>query len=532
MRKIVSGIVFLLASVMMLHAQNPDEILFRECTRTLSSDEFGGRQPLSSYEKLTLDYIAAKYKESGLEPAADGSYFQKVPMQSIRGQVKDNAMLISGKKGNLTLKGTDEFIIWSQSPENKIKISKRDFVFVGFGINAPEFGWNDYEGLDVKGKIVLIRVNDPGYYDDNLFNGKNMTYYGRWTYKFEEANRQGAAGALVIHETAPASYDWSVVRNSWAGKSISLYSEEKTMSFQGWITNDMAKQVFEKAGRSYEESVTAAQKKGFKSYSLGSKVSLELINDVKLGESANVAGVFRGTDLKDEYIVYTAHWDHFGVGIPIDNDSIYNGAVDNATGVAALIVIANRLNQLPVRPRRSILFVAVTGEESGLLGSEYYTAHPLVPLKKTVANLNMDAYGPKGHARDVILSGAGDAETDKYVIEAAATQGKIVKPGAKGTSGGYYRSDHYNFAKVGVPVILARSGGEYIDPQAEADKRAKHPSKNTYHQPSDEYQSWWDFSGTMDDIYLYYGIGLRLANDSYFPRWNEGIIYKEIREKN
>jgi Zn-dependent M28 family amino/carboxypeptidase len=510
--------------------EKTDEALFREAIQTLASDEFGGRKPLSPHEALTINYIADQFKALGLKPGNGNSYFQPVPLLSVKTQIKKNDILVNGKKGNLTLKPFTDFVLWSQRSETNLKLSKADYVFVGFGINAPEYGWNDYEGVDVKGKIVVILVNDPGFYDDNLFRGKNMTYYGRWTYKFEEANRQGAAGAFVIHDTAPASYDWSVVQNSWTGKNLALYSEDEVQNFKGWVSNASAKLLFEKAGASYDEALAAAKKKGFKSYTLGLKSTIELINDAKIENSANVAGVFEGTDLKDEYIIYSAHWDHFGIGIPVDGDSIYNGANDNASGVAALFVIANRLKQLPQRPRRSILLVAVTGEESGLLGSEYYATHPLFPLNKTVVNLNMDGYAPKHRTRDVILGGAGDAETDKYVIEAAATQGRIVKPAANQTSGGYFRSDHFNFAKVGIPVVLAGGGRDYLDPKAVEEEKAKYGERRTYHQPSDEYKPWWNVAGSLEDIYLYYGIGLRLANDGYFPKWNEGIIYKEIRE--
>jgi Zn-dependent M28 family amino/carboxypeptidase len=515
----------------MIKAQDmTDEALFRDAIQTLASDEFGGRKPLSPHESLTVNYIADKFRSLGLEPANGNSYFQPVPLLSVRTQIKKDEIVVSGKKGNVSFKPFTDFILWSQRSEKNLKLTKAEYVFAGFGINAPEYGWNDYEGIDVKGKIAVILVNDPGFYDDNLFRGKNMTYYGRWTYKFEEANRQGAAGAFVIHETAPASYDWSVVQNSWAGKNLSMYSEDEKLAFKGWIHNDASKKLFEKAGVSYDESIAAASKKGFKGFALGLKSSIELINDAKVENSANVAGVFPGTDLKDEYIVYSAHWDHFGIGIPVDGDSIYNGANDNASGVAALFVIANQLNQLPQRPRRSFLFLAVTGEESGLLGSEYYATHPLFPLDKTVVNLNMDGYAPRHRTRDVILGGSGDAETDRYVTEAAATQGRVVKPAANQTGGGYFRSDHFNFAKVGIPVVLASGGRDYLDPKAVEEEKATYGERRTYHQPGDEYKPWWNVAGSLDDIYLYYGIGLRLANDGYFPKWNEGIIYREIRE--
>ncbi|MDR1745687.1 MAG: M28 family peptidase [Tannerella sp.] len=528
--KKISFLCLFFGIIMAVNAQNPDEEIFRTSIQTLASDEFGGRGPLTSYETKAINYIADQFKKFGLQPVNGDSYFQSVPLQSISTRVKNNSLTINGKKGTLTLRSSDDFIIWSQSLKEKVTLAGAGYVFVGFGICAPEYNWNDYEGIDVKGKIVVILVNDPGYYDDGLFCGKNMTYYGRWTYKFEEATRQGAAGALVIHDTAPASYSWSVIRNSWSSKNLNLRSEKPQMSFQGWISNDAAKRLFEKAGVSYDDAVNAAQKKGFKSFPIAAKSTVELYNTIQTGDTYNVAGILPGTDLKDEYIVYSAHWDHLGIGIPVNNDSIYNGAVDNATGVAGLFVIANKFNLLAQRPRRSIMFLSVSVEESVLLGSDYYSQHPLAPLDKTVVNLNMDCYGPSGRTHDVLISAAGDSETDRYVIEAAAAQGRIVKAAPPSTTGLYYRSDHFSFAKVGVPVIIARGGSEMLDPVAEEKKQAEHPPTNTYHQPSDEYQDWWDFSGTLDDIYLFYGIGLRLANESYFPRWKDGIVYKAIRE--
>jgi Zn-dependent M28 family amino/carboxypeptidase len=509
-----------------------DEELFRTNIRELSGDAFGGRKPLTKYDALARSYIADKFKEAGLEPV-NGSYFQKVPMLAVHTHIKGDEVVLKGAKGSLKLKTMDDIVLWTLHAEKKLKVSNAALVFAGFGINAPEYGWNDYAGLDVKGKIVVVLVNDPGYYDDNLFRGKNMTYYGRWTYKFEEAGRQGAAGILIIHDTAPASYGWSVVQNGRASAVLSLYSEtgnKELVPLQGWITGEAAQKLFGLAGISIDESLAAAKKKGFKAFPLGLKSTIETNNDVEIAESANVAGVLPGTDLKDEYIIYSAHWDHLGIGTPVDNDSIYNGADDNASGVAALILLANRFKQLPQRPRRSILFLSVTGEESGLLGSEYYARHPLFPLGKTVVNLNMDGYGNKGRTHDITLAAAGDSETDRYVMDAAATQGRVVKIAANQTSGGYFRSDHFNFAKVGVPVVLAKGGRDYLDPKAEAERRARYGGKSTYHQPGDEYHDWWDVSGSLEDIYLFYGIGLRLANDGYFPKWNEGVVYKEIRE--
>lgn len=510
-----------------------DEELLRTSIKELSADEFGGRKPLTEYETKSINYIADKFKELGLEPV-NGSYFQEVPLLAVKTNIKNNTVSLKGKKGKLDLKAMDDIVVWTLRAEEKLKVSNADLVFVGFGINAPEYGWNDYEGLDMKGKIAVCLVNDPGYYDDSLFRGKNMTYYGRWIYKFEEASRQGAAGILIIHDEKPASYNWSVVQNGRQTAVLSLNSptgNKEKVALNGWITGESAKKLFDIAGVSLDESLAAAKKKGFKNIPLGVRTTIETKNDVLAASSHNVVGVLPGTDLKDEYIIYSAHWDHLGIGTPVDNDSIYNGADDNASGVAGLFVLANRFKQLPEKPRRSILFISVTAEEQGLLGSQYYAENPLFPLSKTVINLNMDGYGNKARTLDITLAAAGDSDADLYVKEAAATQGRIVKIAKNSTSGGYFRSDHFNFAKVGVPVILAKGGRDFRDPEAVKALTEKYGTRYTYHQPSDEYHEWWDVSGSLEDIYLFYGIGLRLANDGYFPKWSEDSPYKAIREK-
>ncbi|MDR1332548.1 MAG: M28 family peptidase [Tannerella sp.] len=541
MKKLVTAVFLLLLGLApAIHAQVDnaaqegisDEQLLRTSIRELSDDSFGGRKPLTGYEEKTVNYIADKFKALGLQPA-NGSYFQEVPLLSVKTNVKGNAVTLKGKKGSTRLKIMDDMVLWTLHAEKKLKVSKAELVFVGFGINAPEYGWNDYEGIDVKGKIAVMLVNDPGFYDDNLFRGKNyMTYYGRWTYKYEEAGRQGAAGALIIHETAAASYGWSVVQNGRASDILSLNSptgNKELVALQGWLTGEAAQKLFDIAGKSLDDALAAAKQKGFKSFPLGVTTTIETDNDVHVANSRNVAGVLPGTDLKDEYIIYSAHWDHLGIGTPIDGDSIYNGAGDNASGVSALFVIAGKFKQLPTPPRRSILFLAVTAEESGLLGSEYYATHPLFPLSKTVVNLNMDGYGDKLRTSEVRASGGGlSKDIDRYVVEAAAVQGKPVTFSTTNPGGGFFRSDHFNFAKVGVPVILA-GGSKPLDAKAAEEHRKLWGGKSTYHQPSDEYHDWWDFSGSLEDIYLYYGIGLRLAGDGYFPKWDDAT-YKAVRE--
>ncbi|MDR3141761.1 MAG: M28 family peptidase [Tannerellaceae bacterium] len=508
-----------------------DEQLFRTGVRELADDSFGGRKPLTRYEDLTVNYIADKFKTLGLQPV-NGSYFQEVPMLSVKTNVKGNVVTMKGKKGAARFRMMDDMVLWTLHAEEKLKVSKAELVFVGFGINAPEYEWNDYEGIDVKGKIAVMLVNDPGFYDDSLFRGKNyMTYYGRWTYKYEEAGRQGAAGALIIHETAAAAYGWSVVRNGRANNILCLNSptgNKERVSLQGWITGEAAQKLFDVAGKSLDDALAAAKQKGFKSFPLGVTTTIETNNDIRIASSRNVAGVLPGSDLKDEYIVYSAHWDHLGIDAPIDGDSIYNGADDNASGVAALFVIANKFRQLPEPPRRSILFLSVTGEESGLLGSEYYVEHPLFPLVKTVVNLNMDAYGDKLRTSEVRASGGGlSKDIDRYVVEAAAAQGKPARFSTTNPGGGFFRSDHFNFAKAGVPVVLA-AGANPLPPKAP--EGMLWGGKSAYHQPADEYRESWDVSGSLEDIYLYYGIGLRLANDGYFPKWDDAT-YKAARDE-
>jgi len=509
-----------------------DEALFRNSIKELSADAFGGRMPLSAYEKPVIDFIAGKFQEMGLQPV-NGSYFQEVPMLSVKTNIHGNAVAVKGKHGSLRLQAMDDIVLWTLRAEKRLKVSNADIIFVGFGIVAPEYGWNDYAGIDVKDKVVVCLVNDPGFYNDNLFKGQNMTYYGRWTYKFEEAARQGAAAIWIIHEDKAASYGWSVVQNGRQNAVLSLYSpsgNKEKVALNGWISSNAAQLLFNLAGVPLDQALANAKQKGFKPFPLNLTTSIDTHNDIKIASSYNVVGVCPGTDLKDEYIIYSAHWDHLGIGAPVDNDSIYNGADDNASGVAALFLLANRFSHLHQPTKRSILFLSVTGEEQGLLGSEYYATHPLFPLSKTVINLNMDGYGNKPRTFDITLAAAGDSETDQYVYEAAAAQGRIVKPSSANPAGGYFRSDHFNFAKVGIPVVLAKSGNLYRNPNEVEARNKRFGTKSTYHQPSDEYHDWWDVSGSLEDIYLFFAIGLRLANNNLFPQWNPNSPYAPLRQ--
>lgn len=512
----ISAIIALAASSLSTSAQvTQEEKDFRKWEEVIASDSFGGRAPLTLYETKTINYIAQEFKSLGLQPANGNSYFQKVPLLKVSTKPVGNVINVKAKNGKVALKNWEDLIITSVRGKKNVTLPKADFVFAGFGINAPEYGWNDYKDLDVKGKVVVVLVNDPGYYNPSLFKGKDMTYYGRWIYKFEEASRQGAAGVLVIHDTEPASYGWNVVQASWGSKNLSLVSDK--VALQGWISLPATKRLFQAAGVDFEKAVAAAKQPGFKAIDLKAESNIKLKNEVYIANSNNVAAVLPGTRKKDEYLIYSAHWDHFGIQKPVDGDSIYNGASDNASGVAALLVLAKKFASLKQRPERSILFLSVTAEEAVLLGSEYYAQHPLVPLKNTVVNLNIDGCAPQSKVKDVIIAGYGDTNTDQLVAETAAAQGRTTEPAKNQSSGGYFRSDHFSFAKVGVPVILAEGGRDYLNPE----DANRYKGKRTYHMPQDEYSPSWDVSGTVDDINLWYAIGLRIADGNFTPEWTE-----------
>ena len=527
----VLALLALIAGPAASQDQAADLAYYKERVKTLASDEFGGRKPLSPYEEKTIHYIADEFKKVGLRPANGDSYFQPVLEVATFTRPKGDKICVRGKKESFDLRFSDDVVVWTNRRAERVQIPTTPYVFCGFGINAPEYDWNDYEGVDVRGKIVLVLVNDPGFYDDQLFRGKNMTYYGRWTYKFEEALRQGAAGCLVIHETAAASYGWDVCQSSYTQTNIALCSENKNaddLAMKGWIANDAFRRLMAASGRDADQAIAAAKRSGFQAFEMDARSQVTLNVRAQIGESHNVAGILPGTDLADEYLVCTAHWDHFGIGTPIDGDSIYNGASDNASGVAALMLLARKFQSLPQGPRRSIVFVAVTSEECGLLGSQYYCEHPLYPLSRTAANLNFDGVAPRERTRDVILSGAGKTDTDHLVVALAAAQGRVVKARTQDPGGSYFRSDHFNFVKKGVPAILVSGGNDYVD-------KARHEAKPKvyrYHQPNDEYdESWWDFDGTMEDLNLLFAIGLSIANEDEMPRWTKESEFQRQPDK-
>ena len=489
-----------------------DEPLLRQWIRTLASDEFGGRKPMTSYENKTVDYIARQLQEIGLEPAFNGSWFQPFNLIAVTTKPVGHQFAVSGKK-KAVLRYPDDAMVWTSRAVNQINLPKAEYVFCGFGICAPEYGWNDYEGIDVKGKIVIAMVNDPGYYDSQLFRGRNMTYYGRWVYKFEEARRQGAAGCLVLHNTEAASYAWHVCVNGHLTNNLALYNPETRnadeLAVKGWLHEDGARKLFDAAGMDIDKALAEAKKPGFKSFSLKVKGDVKMRVTYNIRETQNVGGILRGTQQDGEAVVLSAHWDHLGIGKADEHgDSIYNGAADNASGMAGALLVAKKMKELP-QPRRDLIFLFPSSEESGLFGSEYYCAHPAVEMKKTVACLNFESIGPAELTRDVVILGGGESDLDRYYIAAAAAQGRYIYFDDDNSDGWFFRSDHYNFVKKGVPAVVLENGRYPVD----ASKPNKYPMPVWYHKPCDEYREDWDLSGTLANVNLIFSIGLSLAND-------------------
>ena len=489
-----------------------DEALLRQWIKTIASDEFGGRKPMTQYEDITVNYLAGQLEALGLEPAFDGSWFQPFEMIAVTAKPEGAKFSVKGKTG-AELLYPDDMVVWTARATDKVELPKAEYVFCGFGINAPEYGWNDYAGIDVKGKIVIAMVNDPGYFDNSLFRGKNMTYYGRWLYKFEEARRQGAAGCLVLHNTEAASYDWSVCVNGHLEGNLALYDPETRnsgeLAVKGWLREDGARKLFGAAGLDMDQALAAAKRPGFKSYPLNVRGDIAMTVTYDVQQTRNVGGILRGTDKADEAVVMNAHWDHLGIGTPDETgDNIYNGAADNASGMAGALLAAKKFTELSKRPRRSILFIFPSSEESGLFGSEYYCAHPAIPMGKTSACLNFESIGPAELTSDVSILGGGASDLDKYYEEAAAAQGRYIFFDDDNSDGWFFRSDHYNFVKKGVPALVVENGLHPVDPS----RPNKYPMKMWYHQPCDEYQDDWDLEGTLANIDLIFNVGVSVAN--------------------
>ncbi|GMM67990.1 M28 family metallopeptidase [Alteromonas sp. MTD1] len=493
----------------------------REPLKVLASDEFEGRLPTTEGEKKTIDFLVSEFKKAGLKPGNGDSFLQKVELMEITADA-DMTMTI----GDNTFAYKKDMVASSKREQNTVSLENSELVFVGYGVNAPEYNWNDYEGLDVEGKTVVMLINDPGFENPKggKFQGTTMTYYGRWSYKYEEASRQGAAGAIIVHETAPASYGWSVVANSWSGPQYGLVSKDKGASrvaVEGWLTLDAAKKVFSDAGLNFDEEKANAMKGPYnKAMDIAASVTVK--NTFKKSESNNVIATLEGSEMPDEHVIYTAHWDHLGKDESKEGDQIYNGAHDNATGTAAILAMAKAYGELTPAPKRSVSFLVVTAEEQGLLGSKYYASNPVIPIENTVANINMDAMNVLGKTKNVAVVGMGKSEMEDYLKSAASKQGRTLTQEDRPEAGYYYRSDHFSFAKQGVPALYAEGGNEPADDEtAKYRKRMNVIVTGCYHQVCDEYREDWDLSGIVQDTQMLFDVGVNVSNAEAWPKWNE-----------
>jgi Zn-dependent M28 family amino/carboxypeptidase len=509
---------------------------FAEHVRTLSSDAFEGRAPGTAGEDKTVEYLKTQFERMGYQPGApDGSWFQTVPMMVTTADPATTLTLAVGGKTHALQFGTD-MVIGTRTGQPEVKLAGSELVFVGYGVDAPERQWNDYAGLDVKGKTVVMLVNDPGFHDgdESLFDGRRMTYYGRWTYKFEEAARKGAAAALIIHDDAGASYGWDVVRNSWSGEQFDLRvadDPEPRLPLQGWISGAAAKRLFADAGLDLDALRTAANKRGFKPVPMDATLAVTLRNTVSEKSSRNVIAKWPGSTRPDEAIIYLAHWDHLGKRTGATGDEIYNGAVDNATGVAGILEIAGAFAAQEPKPARTLLFLAVTLEESGLLGSKYYVAHPSAPMAHTVGVINLDALPVYGKARDMVVTGLGNSELEDMLRAIAAQAGRTLSAEAAPEAGYYFRSDHFNFAKAGVPALYAKGGEDLLEGGREAGRKAAEDyNANRYHKPADKFDPDWKLAGVIQDLEALYGVGRELAASERWPDWYEGNPFRAARE--
>lgn len=524
-----------------LKSFNADALLAH--IRTLSSDKFEGRGPGSNGEQLSIQYIQDQFKQAGLEPGnPDGTYLQNVPLVGI---TPDPAMkfTLTGHGSTLQPKFQDDYVAWTKRVVDTSSIDA-DMIFVGYGVQAPEFNWDDFKGVDVRGKVIVVLVNDPQVpdphdptkLDPNVFGGNAMTYYGRWTYKYEKAAEMGAAGVFIVHNTALAGYPWQVVRGSWGAEQFDLSTPDKNMkraAIEGWLSEPEATALFKLAGQNIDALRKAAISRDFKPVPLGIHAKLTVNNKLHTIDSHNVIAKLTGSDqqLKNEYVIYTAHWDHFGIGPEVNGDKIYHGAKDNASGVAALIEIAKAYKQLKTPPKRTMLFLSVTAEEQGLLGSRYYAEHPLYHLSHTAANINMDAMNVLGRTRDIVIVGMGKSSLDQIVSDIARQQGRTVKGDPEPEKGYYYRSDHFNFAKHGVPAFDPDEGVDYIGkPAGWGMKMRDDYTQNRYHKPSDVIRDNWDLSGMVEDCQLFLLVGYNVANAAETPTWNDGAEFKSVRD--
>ena len=506
--------------------------------RVLASDDFGGRQPGSDGEEKTVAYLRDQFQRLGLEPGNGNSYFQTVPMIETRADAARTTMSVSAAGKPLALRFGQDMVLGTRRGLPEISLADAPMVFVGYGVNAPEAGWNDYEGVDVKGKVVVMLVNDPGFHhgDESLFEGRRMTYYGRWTYKFEEAARQGAAGAIIVHDTPGAGYGWEVVKNSWSGAQFDLLPVDEPaprLPMQGWVTGESANAVFADAGLDFIKLRDAAGKRGFRAVPLpGSRFDASVHSSVRQSQSRNVVARLRGSKRPDEAIVYMAHWDHLGTHAEETGDNIYNGAIDNATGVAGVLEIAEQFTVQSPKPERSLLFLMVTLEESGLLGSAYYAVHPVLPLKDTVAVVNIDALPVVGMTKDMIVVGLGNSELEDVLKPISDKQGRYLVPESAPEKGTFFRSDHFSFAKAGVPALYIKGGVDHADKGKEYGlSMLDDYTKNRYHSGADNFDPDWDLRGIVQDLNAMYLVGRTLSVGQSWPNYREGNAFRAIREQ-
>jgi len=522
-----------------LEAITPDSLLAH--IKVLASDEFEGRAPGSKGEELSVKYISDQFKTIGLKPGnPDGTYTQEVPLAGIKSEPRMSFVI--GDK-TMDLKYPDDFVASSARLQPDIKIEKSDLVFVGYGVVAPEYGWNDYKNVDVKGKTLLMLIGDPpipdpkdpSKLDDKMFKGKAMTYYGRWTYKYEIAAQKGAAAAIIIHETEPAAYPWQVVKSSWGKENFELDNPNKNMdavSARSWITLDVAKKLLADCRQDFDALKKSAITKDFRPVVLNAKTNIAIRQQIRSIKSHNVIGKLEGSDpkLRDEYIIYTAHWDHLGRHPELQGDQIFNGAIDNASGVASVIELAGAFSKLNPPPKRSVLFMATTAEEAGLLGAKFYAEHPLYPLQKTLADINLDSMNAWGKARDIEDLSLGFSTLDDLLAAAAKQQGRTAIPDSRPDKGKIYRADNFEFSKVGLPSLYIGKGEHLLSRPDTAPLRSDEFDSTDYHQVTDEVHPDWDLSGAVQDVQLLFEVGYQVANGYKFPEWKPSSEFKAKRD--
>ena len=506
--------------------------------RVLASDEFEGRLPGTRGEDLTVDYVIKQFQEMGLKPGASGgSWTQAVPLVGYRGEPSAE-LVAAGRK--IALKYPDDYVAVAPRLEPLTAVEDSEIVFVGYGVVAPEYGWDDFKGVDVRGKTLLMLINDPAVpdpvdparLDERLFKGRTMTYYGRWTYKYEIAAQRGAAAAIIVHETEPAGYPWGVVQNSWGGENFAVAGERgERVAVQSWLTLEKTKELLGASGLDFEALKRAAARSDFRPVRLPARATFRIRNTLRQLASRNVIARLEGAEKPEECVLYTAHWDHLGRDNSLEGDQIFNGAVDNASGVAILIEIARAFARLEPKPSRTVLFAALTAEEQGLLGAKYLAEHPVCPLEKTLANINIDGMNPWGRTRDFVVVGLGNTTLDELAEGLARRQGRVLRPDAEPEKGFFYRADHFEFAKKGVPAFYSHAGTDFLDkPPGYGEQKRKEFTERDYHKPSDEIKADWDLAGAVEDARLLMLLGFEVSRAEQWPQWKPGTEFRARRE--